>query len=53
MARSVITNVIMLIIAAAFAWFFVNAFDAWYHDKEQRRAIKREQRQRNQHNRYE
>ena len=52
-AKSIITNVIMLIIAAAFAWFFVNAFDAWYQDKENRRAIKREQRARNQHNRYE
>ena len=53
MLRSFITNVIMVAIAAAIAWFLVNAFDAWYHDKENRRAIKREQRARKQHNRYE
>lgn len=53
MLKGLITNVIMVAIAAAFAWFFVNAFEAWYHDKEERRAHKREQRNRNQHNRYE
>lgn len=53
MLRAFITNVIMLAIAAAVAWFLVNAFDSWYHDKEERRAFKREQRNRNRHNRYE
>lgn len=53
MLKSFVTNAIMVAIAAAVAWFFVNAFDAWYHDKEQRRAAKRERRARNQHNRYE
>ena len=53
MFRSFITNVVMLAIAIGVAVVLVNSFDAWYDDKENRRAIKREQRARNQHNRYE
>lgn len=53
MVRSFITNVIMVVIAAAFAWFFVNAFDAWYKDKEERRARKRDRREYERNNFYE
>ena len=53
MLKSFITNVVMLALAIGAAIVLVNSFDAWYHDKENRRAIKREQRARNQHNRYE
>ena len=53
MLKSFIINVIMVAIAAAIAWFLVNAFEAWYHDKEERRARKRERRAAQHHNRYE
>ena len=38
-------TLIALAISAFVAWFFVNAFDAWYHDKEHRRAAKRARRE--------
>lgn len=47
--KNLIVNLIMAAIAAAFAWFFVNAFDAWYQDKEWRRAQRRARKE----NRYE
>ena len=53
MVRSFITNVIMVAIAAAIAWFLVNAFDAWYKDKEERRARKHDRREYERNNFYE
>lgn len=35
-------QVVFFAIAAFVAWILVNAFDSWYHDKEQRRATKRD-----------
>lgn len=43
--RTLLSNIILLAISAFVAWFFVNAFDAWYHDKEHRRAAKRARRE--------
>ena len=43
--RNLLTNIILLAISAAVAWFLVNAFDSWYHDKEHRRAAKRQRKQ--------
>lgn len=42
-------TLIALAISAFVAWILVNAFEAWYEDKEQRRAEKR----RRQEGRYE
>lgn len=53
MLKSFITNVVMLALAIGAAIVLVNSFDAWYHDKENRRAIKRERGIRERHNRYE
>ena len=53
MLRSFITTVCMAALAAGCALIVVNVFDNWYHDTEERRAIKREQRNKNRHNRYE
>ena len=36
-------TLIALAISAFVAWVLVNAFDAWYEDKEQRRVAKRRQ----------
>ena len=53
MLRSLITNAIMLAISALIALVIVKVFDDWHQDCQERRAVKREQRNRNQHNRYE
>ena len=53
MLRSFITHVIMVVIAAAAAWYLTTAFDVWYRDCEYRRAVKHERRIRERHNRYE
>lgn len=42
--RGLIETIIFAAISAVFAWFLVNAFDAWYVDKEERRARKRSRR---------
>ena len=42
--REFIETIILAAISAVVAWFVVNAFDAWYVDKEERRARKRSRR---------
>lgn len=42
--RGLIETIIFAAISAVLAWFLVNAFDAWYVDKEERRARKRSRR---------
>ncbi len=53
MRKGLFQMLIMVAISAFVALFVVRVFDDWYQDCEERRAHKREQRNRNQHNRYE
>lgn len=39
--KNLFVNLALIAISIFCAWFFVNAFDAWYVDKEARRAEKR------------